>query len=209
MGTDEKNTIILKFQELKSNLESIYEDDKWWSFDRNFNTFLEKLEGELLPLPDIADKNCEIYAWIAIIAYRIEKMKSKGVSTEIGHFRLAALKKLKTKLTEIRTTLVTEINRIEGKDETEREQSLTLKQQILLLKAIGILDMEDIKSLPLTKQAILISGLLSYSKKTVKDLLTHHDNKQAPPDLFLFKQKNTIRVNELLKNADLQKYTIK
>jgi len=83
---------------------------------------------------------------------------------------------------------------------------LSLKQKILLLKALGILDSKEIKSLPDTKKAILLSRLLNYSEKSVKDLLTYIDKKEPPAEFYIFKEENIKRVNELLIRIGLQKY---
>ena len=97
---------------------------------------------------------------------------------------------------------------IEGKDEQDKEHSLTLKQQILLLKAVVILDMEYLKLMPLTKQAKFFSCLLGRSDKKVKDLLTYIDKKNPPADFFIHKDDNIKRVNEILESIDLQKYIV-
>jgi hypothetical protein len=207
MGTNETAAIILKFQALKSKLDSIIEETNWWSFENKFDTFLEKLDGEINPLPNSPETICEIYAWISILSDRIEKTKKAASPSSLASSRLSYRKKLKEKLVEIRTVLIKE-NSIEGKDEQDKEQSLTLKQQILLLKAVGILDLENLKSLPLTKQAIFFSSLLGCGNKRVKDILTYIDRKTSSPDFFIYKDDNIKKVNELLESIDLQKYRI-
>ena len=83
---------------------------------------------------------------------------------------------------------------------------LSLKQKILLLKALGILDSKEIKSLPDTKKAILLSRLLNYSEKSVKDLLTYIDKKEPPADFFIYKEDNIKKINELLESVGIEKH---
>lgn len=105
-------------------------------------------------------------------------------------------------------------NKMEEKSmENNRNNSggigLTLKQKILLLWALKILDTPSIKSLPAVKKASLLSTLLGHSEKSVKDLLTYINRKEPPIEFFIFKEDNINRVNEVLKGLGLQEYFIK
>jgi hypothetical protein len=206
MGTNGTSTISLKFLELKSEFNSIMDDINWLAVDQNFGPFIKKLNQELLELQNTSETICEIYAWIQVISDRLPRLKVKQNSTELARSRFIWHRDLKDKLTGIRADLISRNNAHASEVVKDREHSMTLKQQVLLLKKLGILDMDDIKNLAVAKQAKLFSGLLGCSNNTLRVLLLNIDKTEQDSDFTIYKEVNIDKVNELLNSVGLQKF---
>jgi hypothetical protein len=179
------------------------EHELWTVIENNFDTFSGKIDTELSSLPDTQEKIYQLYAWMAVLKYRISIAKKNSPSSR-GESRLKALKKLREKLVEIRKQTLIKVNTTP--ENGEKDRVLSLKQGLLLLRELKIMELPDIKKLPTTKQAELFSALLGFSYNTTRRLLTNIDKKEQNPDDTIFKRENINRVNDLLEKADLQKY---
>jgi hypothetical protein len=221
METTNIKPILDKFKELREKEVEVFDFSKLVDkgfrrkediiFD-DYHSFSESLGKEINSLPLSETTIDQLLRWIDNLDYWIKSKNGANLS-DTSKLLLKYRKELKRKLIDICTPMQVKATVAkETKEEitkSETKENLTLKQQVLLLVAMGIMNKEEIKDLPDTRQAKLFSHLLNRSEKKVKDLLTYIDKKDPNPDFFIFKDDNIKKINNLLESVDLQEYCIK
>ncbi|MBK9722130.1 MAG: hypothetical protein IPO78_11020 [Saprospiraceae bacterium] len=88
------------------------------------------------------------------------------------------------------------------------KEKLSKLQQIILLRDLGVLRMDIIKSLDTKKKAKLFAHLLNRSEQNIRELLTHNENFEPfiGPEIL---EKDEEIIKELIESIGLTKMTIK
>jgi hypothetical protein len=218
METNNIKSIEDKFKEFREKEEEVFDISKLEDkgrfkdtfFYNGYFDFISSLDKEIDSLPQSKTTLDLLERWIDNLNYWIKSRNGSKLS-DISKIHYKHRKELKSKLIAITKPMKEKVIAAnEAKEKVEEtKEKLSIKQQILLLKALGVLDNPEISKLPNTKQSKLYSHLLNRSDKNVKDYLTYIDKKNPPPDFFIYKDDNVKKINELLRSVDLQGYSIK
>lgn len=102
--------------------------------------------------------------------------------------------------------MIQDYESIEKLEALESEEKLTLKQQILLIEALGLLDNQHIKGLDTSKKAKLFAALLNRHEQNIRELLTYLGGakKDLKPKLIVNNESNVEVVGDLLESLGLK-----
>ncbi|HTA81307.1 MAG TPA: hypothetical protein VK783_00105 [Bacteroidia bacterium] len=138
MENENKNRISSKFQMLKAKADIVFDSgsmeyafDKLGIFTEKLNPFLDSLASEIKSLPQDSLIRYEIEFWVDTLDVKIEKAKKKKGLSETGRIFLTHRKKLKERLLEIKSNLLSEPVVVKQESKEIIEEPLSFKDIFL------------------------------------------------------------------------------